>query len=519
MPAFIDENQQFIDPETNAPIVNGQVFFGVQGDDPTVLANRITVFTDRGLTTPINQPIATDAAGRTSVKIWIPGRYSFAVLTSVVSGGTQKLIDEDAGSTEAVGTTVLTVISGANIITASADPVLTELVNGEQFTLTAIAVNTDKMTIDIDGTGAKPLKFNFNEEMAPGFIQANQTLNFTYNSTGAPTTDFFVWDNEGRGISILTNVAIVIGTDPNTITADGGPSVAGNVADQLYSFKVDTTNDDKVTLKIGTLTAVAIKNKGADLLPGQLLADIIYIVSFLPGSPDTFEVVSGLPLSSPGPIGNTNANNVDSLVLTAATSIQVASGQTITTLGDTAALDGSDNKIPTNLTVQEAIAAATANPGKILQVKTVLSSAKIQSTTAIPVDDTIPQIGEGTEVMTLAITPLVSTSTIIVIANCSGAGQLAATYSIALFQDAIANALAAEFWQFSISGGSPISYGSPLTLMFSHVANNMTARTYRIRFGPSGTGGGGNATFNGKSNVRVFGTTPKSSIVIMEIGT
>jgi len=268
MAAFIDENQQFIDPDTSVPMLNGTVFFGVQNSDPEAFP--LEVFSDRGLTISLGFSIKLDDSGRTLQKVFIPGRYSFVVKNSA---GSQKLIDTDAGSIAAVGTTVLTNIVGANIITAQADPVITELLNGEQFTFTAIAINTDKMTVDIDGTGAKPLKFNFAEEMAPGFVQKDQTVNFTYNLTA----DAFFWGNEGRGISILTNVA----GDGSAITADGGPSITGYVDKQLYIYKQNITNPTSpVTLTVGSLPTTTLKNNGNDIPVNQLVANTIIIVAF-----------------------------------------------------------------------------------------------------------------------------------------------------------------------------------------------------------------------------------------------
>lgn len=283
MPAFIDENQQFIDPDTSAPIVNGNVFFGEQGADPE--GNPINVFAERELTTIIAQPVKTDASGRTTQKVWIPGRYSFEVTNSE---DVQKLIDLDAGATEAVGITVLTNVVGADDITASADPVLTALVNGEQFTFTAVAINTANMTLDIDGLGAKPIKFNFNEQMAPGFIQKDQTVNLTYNST----EDAFFWGNEGRGISLLTNV----GGTGDAITADGGPSVTGYVDKQIFIFRAKSVNSGAATLKIGTLPVISIKkNNDVELQAGeiQINQDVIVVFnSVLSGG--TFQVISQL---------------------------------------------------------------------------------------------------------------------------------------------------------------------------------------------------------------------------------
>jgi len=284
MPAFIDENQQFIDPDTSAPIVNGTVFFGEQGANPE--DEPLEVFANRALDDSLGTSIQTDASGRTTQKVWIPGRYSFLVKNSA---GSQKLMDLDAGSIESIGVTVvLTNIVGANNITASASPQITVLASGQQFTFTAGAINTDDMTLKIDNLDPKPILFNFAEQMAPGFIQQNATVNLTYNST----EDAYFWGNEGRGISLLTNVA----GDGNDITADGGPSVTGYVDKQIFIYKQNTTNTGDVTLMVGTLPTISIKSQGFELAPGVLLADNIYMVAFNTAI-SVFELVSGAPFS------------------------------------------------------------------------------------------------------------------------------------------------------------------------------------------------------------------------------
>ena len=282
MPAFIDENTQFLDPDTNTPILNGKVFFGAQGSDPEAVP--IQVFSDRSLQTVVVQPVRTDSAGRTvPTPLFLAARYSFKVKTSA---DVQKLINLDAGQSEILGIKRLINIGGTgNDITAQSDPPTTTLLNGEQFSLTAAAINTGNMTVAIDSVPAKSLKFNFNEEMAPGFIQANQTLNFTYNST----EDAFFWDNEGRSISILTGVA----GDGNTITANGGPSTTGYVANQLYQLKPNITNSGDVTLKVGSLPVVSVKNSGNEIIAGAFKAAIPYLLSYNTVGP-VLEVINGL---------------------------------------------------------------------------------------------------------------------------------------------------------------------------------------------------------------------------------
>lgn len=83
MPSLITEHQQWKDDTTSELLVNGNVYIGAVGLDPQVLANQITIYSDRALTTPILNPQTTNSNGQTENKIWIPGdNYSIAVTNS-----------------------------------------------------------------------------------------------------------------------------------------------------------------------------------------------------------------------------------------------------------------------------------------------------------------------------------------------------------------------------------------------------------------------------------------------------
>jgi len=203
----------------------------------------------------------------------------------------------DQGEESTTGTPIkLTNVQGTNKITAEASPAITEYVDGQIYMLQkADGANTATVapwvTLSILGAsqGEKPIRFNFNEEIKPGMFQSGQEIQLMYNGAGFPTTDHFAWVNSGRGISILTDVTQV---DPNAILANGGPSPFAYIDKQLYSFKAAATNTGNVTLKSGSLSAHSIKNKGQELVPGQILINTFYIVAFnLTGT--VFELVSG----------------------------------------------------------------------------------------------------------------------------------------------------------------------------------------------------------------------------------
>lgn len=155
-----------------------------------------------------------------------------------------------------------------------------------------------------------------------------------------------------------------------------------------------------------------------------------------------------------------------------------------------------------------ATAAAIAGGIAVQRVSTNFS-AVATGVTAIPYDDTIPQITEGTEFMTQAITPKSATNRLVVdvvmLISANGAAELVG----ALFQDSSVNALAATFpYQATATGA--------MTLYIRHdmVAGTTSATTFRVR---AGTNGGNTVTINGSSGLRKLGGVTISNITVTEV--
>ena len=147
--------------------------------------------------------------------------------------------------------------------------------------------------------------------------------------------------------------------------------------------------------------------------------------------------------------------------------------------------------------------------GKVLQVVNFQTGAVATGTTILPDDDTIPQITEGTEFMTLAITPTNVSNTLIIEVVTLSTTSIGAWLAAALFQDTAANALAASF------GYTPTSTGD-VNHTFTHkmTAGTTSATTFRVRVGNDRAG---TVTFNGLGGLRKYGGTLASSITITEI--
>lgn len=153
----------------------------------------------------------------------------------------------------------------------------------------------------------------------------------------------------------------------------------------------------------------------------------------------------------------------------------------------------------------------TALPvGTCVQIATTQYTTVATGTTLIPVDNSIPQIGEGNEYMTQAITPRSATNRLVIEANAFTSNTQAggAWHSMALFQDATSNALAATTQYQATANGAASN-----KLAYSMIAGTTSSTTFRIRIGANVAG---TTTFGGASSATLFGAIAHSAIVIRE---
>ena len=143
---------------------------------------------------------------------------------------------------------------------------------------------------------------------------------------------------------------------------------------------------------------------------------------------------------------------------------------------------------------------------QLIQNLNTTTGAVATGTTTIPADDTIPQITEGDQYMSLAITPTSATSTLEIQVNIMISNGSTVDKCTALFRDAVANALAATYTQNRVEGG--------VNMVLNYVMTSGTTSTitFRVRSGANT----GTNTFNGRGGARLFGGTMASSITIKE---
>jgi len=145
-----------------------------------------------------------------------------------------------------------------------------------------------------------------------------------------------------------------------------------------------------------------------------------------------------------------------------------------------------------------------------LQVVNYQTAALMTGTTTIPLDDTIPQNTEGTEFMTLAITPKSATSNlrfsiVMYLTPNGGINNLIG----ALFQDSTVNALTTAQVYGATANGS-----TPLVLNYSMTSGTTSSTTFKVRGGMQSAT---TITLNGMGSARYYGGTWFSSITITEV--
>ena len=128
------------------------------------------------------------------------------------------------------------------------------------------------------------------------------------------------------------------------------------------------------------------------------------------------------------------------------------------------------------------------SPQPIISFNYATYATQTSTASAIPIDNTIPQKAEGTEIMTVTMTPSTSTNLIFIKAGVN----TSATYNIglAIFQDATNDALSA-------SVGDCVFGHETITCAYTGVAASINARTYKSNYGKGVANTSINAVFGG----------------------
>jgi len=154
----------------------------------------------------------------------------------------------------------------------------------------------------------------------------------------------------------------------------------------------------------------------------------------------------------------------------------------------------------------------------IVAVHSATLTTRQSITSVIPLDNTIPQKTEGTEVLTVTFTPTSATNKLIFMLRVAWGLQTAAAASaiMALFQDDTAGALDAAVLS-NLPKSSGVLYGTS-TPVFVMDAGTTSETTFKIRAGLSSNPGSNYLYINGDNSISpFFGGVCHTSITVLEV--
>jgi len=148
-----------------------------------------------------------------------------------------------------------------------------------------------------------------------------------------------------------------------------------------------------------------------------------------------------------------------------------------------------------------------AEPHVVVQIVYAQSGEVVAITGNIPSDDTKPRNTEGTEVMTLAITPTSATNRLrFEMVMCVACTTSEDRTTLALFQDSTVDAIAA------VQAVPNITAVEAIPFPHNMVAGTISSTTFKVRIGSVTN----NATLNGEAGTRKLGGIMASNMTITE---
>jgi hypothetical protein len=429
-----------------------------------------------------------------------------------------------AGTADAI-TVTLGLVGGANSISAYA--------TGQLFRFKAGADNTGAATLNVNAIGAKAIRKisgGTDVALAAGDILNGKRYLAIYDATANAAAGAWIIDPGTSVAAATTTAAGIVEQQFNTIynigltcsvaasaltialrDAEGNdPSASSPV---IIPFRNVTAGTGSLSYLTITAATSLVISSGSTMGFASGVAGRLWIVGFNDGGTFRLGAVnarSGTDIKTlrDGIYSSTAEGGAGG----ADTAQEIYTGSAVTSkamviLGYIEATEATAGTWATAPSLVKVRAPGDPLPGDQVQFRGNATGAVSSGSTAMPNDDTIPQITEGDQVMTQAITPSSACNVLEIFATAHLSPSTPVNMGTALFQDATAGALAA------VSVFQTTSWVSESVLKHRMLAATTSATTLRIRVG----GNAGTLTFNGVGGTRVYGGILNSQLGVTEI--
>ena len=404
--------------------------------------------------------------------------------------------------------------------------------NGTILAFKAGAANTGAVTLNVNAIGTKAIQAQGDTALAAGSILANGVYLLRYDTAYNAAAGAWVLLNAGQAADTdLTALALgppaplnlglatSVGSSALTIAlkgADGSDPSASNPV--VIPFRNVTAGTGTPSYLTATAATSLVISSGSTMGFTSGVIGRLWIVAFNDGGTLRLGAVNARSGTSVMALRNGIYSSTAEGGAGGADSAQViytgtaVTSKAMTILGYIELTEATAGTWATNASLVKVFQPGDALPGEVVQIQSNEVSTYATGTVLIPVDNTIPQITEGTQFMTQAITPVSGANLlktdVTAMYGVTGAGK----YMLhALFRDAISNAIAAT--AMPLAGAGEAMSGS---ITHTEIAGSTTATTLRLRAGPDTVTGPPVFAFGGAS-ARWFGATPFACMTVTEI--
>lgn len=451
--------------ETNAPLVGGKVFSYIS-ETTTPQAT----YTDSTGSAANTNPVILDGNGEAD--IYLNGSYTIVLKDS---NDVVQWSKDGLGNVLSVSSTITATSTTSNSIAVASKTFAIEA--GKDFTAGGFVL----MSYNGD-----PTKYMIGQ--IASYISTSLVVNVLFiNGSGT----FADWTITISGPAGATGSSGAPGAGTGDMLKANNLSELTNFATARANIGLGTSS----TLDVGTTASKVVQLTAAAKLPA------------VDGS-----LLTNLPSGGGNMLKSENLSGLSNYT-TARSNLGLGSSAILdvgTTANKIVQLDGSA-KLPA---VDGSALINVTNAGSVIGGAYTEELANPIITTVIPLDNTIPQISEGTEILSVSYTAISATSRLrfrvtVPFGMSSGADY----FTIALFKSTSANAIATTTCRWADGGGDV----SQLTIERQALAGSTSSITYSVRAGKADTSGsvGLGCDFNGTSDL--FGGTIGSSLVIEEI--
>lgn len=147
-----------------------------------------------------SNPIVLDSAGRTPNEIWVNSGVLYKFILKDSSGVQIGSYDNIPGIDDPTIFNNIITVTGTNTIVGTSVPPITAYVTGATYSFVVANTNTDVVTLNIDGQGAKSINVSGGGAVVPGELTAGSMVCVEYDGTRFQLTA----NSSQRAIGVVT---------------------------------------------------------------------------------------------------------------------------------------------------------------------------------------------------------------------------------------------------------------------------------------------------------------------------